>query len=116
MLNEKYKSIQFQITCNQLVLVIAALIGDIYYLLPGLPGVWIDQMEADSPKKKLKKFVKFAEILVDVHQDKNYLAFGECEQMWTSEAVQILGKKLHKKVRSKSDKTSKTTFQQRPAA
>ena len=65
---------------------IAALIGDIYYLLPGHPGVWIEQMEVDSPKKP-KKFVKFAEILVDVHQDKNYLAFSECEQMWTSEAV-----------------------------
>ena len=65
---------------------IAAFIGDIYYLLPGQPGVWIDQMETDCPKKS-KKFVKFAENLVDVHQDKNYLAFGECEQMWTSEAV-----------------------------
>ena len=40
---------------------IAALIGDIYYLLPGLPGFWIKQMETDSPKKKSKKFVKFAE-------------------------------------------------------
>ena len=54
---------------------IAALIGDIYYLPTGLPGFWIEQMETDSPKKKSKKFVKFAENLVDVHQQ-NYLAFG----------------------------------------
>ena len=47
---------------------IAALIGDIYYLL-GHPGVWIDRLEADS-QKKLKKVVKFAETLIDVHQDK----------------------------------------------
>ena len=55
---------------------IAALIGDIYYLPTGLPGFWIEQMETDSPKKKSKKFVKFAENLVDVHQQ-NYLAFGK---------------------------------------
>ena len=49
---------------------IAALIGDIYYLL-GHPGVWINRLEADSPKKKkLKKVVKFAENLMEVIRTK----------------------------------------------
>ena len=47
---------------------IAALIGDIYYLL-GHPGIWIKRLEADSPKEP-KKVVKFAENLMEVIRTK----------------------------------------------